>query len=360
MSHQRTRQKQVERGTTKPSKEEMKSILIQYSWFMKKQGYRERTITSYTDRIKHLIRKGAILSDPEQTKRVIAGVPTWEDGTKLCMANAYDIYVNMKGLQWQKPHYKPRQKLPFIPTEREVDQLIGGCGLKMRVYLQGLKETGAGGEELFNIEWKDIDFERRKLAINHPTKYHNPRILEVSDEWLRMVSRLPRTSERVWTTTYENHSANFRNQRKRRAREYDNPRLRQISFRTFRHWKGTTEYHRTKDPYHVKQLLGHKTLKSTEIYIHLEEKLFQQLPMEYVVRRATSIKGMMALAAVGFEKFDEKDGVHLYRKPRGSRGVSVSVLKNRSPPRNQERGDIKTAPQTPSFFLSLCILVECS
>jgi integrase len=300
--------------TTKQN--EIKSKLIEYSWFMKKQGYREGAIISYTDRIRHIHRKGAVLSDPEHTKKTIAGVESWSDGSKKCMADAYDVYVRMEGLQWEKPKYNPRSSLPFIPTEKEIDQLIGGCGLKIRVFLQGLKETGAGGGELFHLQWIDIDFKRKKITINHPTKGHNPRILNVSDDWLRMVSKLPRTSERVWNTRYDLQSANFRKQRKRLAREYSNPRLRKISFRTLRHWKGTTLYHKTHDVYQVKKVLGHKKLSSTEIYINLEETLFQQIPNEFIVRRAVSAKGMMSLAAVGFEKFDEVNGVHLYRKPK--------------------------------------------
>ena len=76
------------------------------------------------------------------------------------------------------------------------------------------------------------------------------------------------------------------------------------------------EYHVTKDILHVKEMLGHKTVKSTEIYIHLEAQLFESLESEYEVRRARSVKGMMALAAVGFEKFDEIEGIHLYKKPK--------------------------------------------
>ncbi|MEA2090121.1 MAG: hypothetical protein U9O89_05125 [Thermoproteota archaeon] len=46
------------------------------------------------------------------------------------------------------------------------------------------------------------------------------------------------------------------------------------------------------------------------------EKLFKEQKDEYIVRRAVSIKGMLALAAAGFTKFDEANGVHLYRKPK--------------------------------------------
>jgi len=313
LSHQRTRQKQAA-GATKQA--DVKGKLVEYIWYMKKQGYREASIVSYTKRIEALLSKGAILSDPAQMKRIIAGVETWNEGSRQCMADAYDVYVKMSGLTWEKPHFNPRESLPFIPTEKEIDQLIMGCGPKMRRFLQGLKETGAGGGELHATEWKDIDFERKKLAINHPTKGHNPRILDVSDEWLRMISRMPRTTERVWPCGYGSHSANFRNQRRRLAHEYKNPRLNRISFRTLRHWKGTIEYHRTHDLKHVQRLLGHKTSQSTDTYVHIEEQLFQHLPKEYIVRRAVSVKGCMRLAATGYEKFDDINGVHLYRKPR--------------------------------------------
>jgi site-specific recombinase XerD len=34
--------------------------------------------------------------------------------------------------------------------------------------------------------------------------------------------------------------------------------------------------HRTKDPYYVKKLLGHKSLRNTEIYINLEQAIFSE------------------------------------------------------------------------------------
>ncbi|MBS7638528.1 hypothetical protein KEJ49_06595 [Candidatus Bathyarchaeota archaeon] len=55
--------------------------------------------------------------------------------------------------------------------------------------------------------------------------------------------------------------------------------LKSEAFRpTVRSWpilkKATRLYHQTRDPYYVKQLLGHKSLKSTEIYITMERAIF--------------------------------------------------------------------------------------
>ncbi len=53
----------------------------------------------------------------------------------------------------------------------------------------------------------------------------------------------------------------FRAQRKRIANKLGNPRILKIHFHTFRHWKASTEYAKTKDILHVMKLLGHKKSK---------------------------------------------------------------------------------------------------
>jgi integrase len=58
----------------------------------------------------------------------------------------------------------------------------------------------------------------------------------------------------------------FVRQRKRTATKLANPRINQITFHTFRHWKATMEYHKTKDILHVIRILGHKNIKNTLIY----------------------------------------------------------------------------------------------
>jgi integrase len=42
-----------------------------------------------------------------------------------------------------------------------------------------------------------------------------------------------------------------------------------IHFHTFRHWKATMEYAKTRDILHVMQVLGHRNIKNTLIYTQL-------------------------------------------------------------------------------------------
>ena len=57
--------------------------------------------------------------------------------------------------------------------------------------------------------------------------------------------------------------------RKRLVATLQNPRLLRIHFHTFRHWKVTMGYHKTKDILHVMNLLGHKSIQNTLIYTQL-------------------------------------------------------------------------------------------
>jgi integrase len=102
--------------------------------------------------------------------------------------------------------------------------------------------------------------------------------------------------------------------RKRLAIQLQNPRFLKITFHTFRHWKATELYHQTKDLYYVKQFLGHKDLKNTEIYINIEHTLFDQYSDQYTVKVADKPEEVKALLEVGFEYICQKDNLIFLRK----------------------------------------------
>ena len=93
-----------------------------------------------------------------------------------------------------------------------------------------------------------------------------------------------------------------------------NPRLLRVSFHTFRHWKATMEYHETHDPYYVKQFLGHKSLRNTEIYINIERTLFEPGSDEFTVKVTDKAEEVKTLLEVGFEYVCQKEGLIFLRK----------------------------------------------
>jgi integrase len=126
-----------------------KGLLISLSFWILKEGYRETTIKVTCQKLRHLKKLGAQLSDQESIKEIIAN-QKWQEGTQLTYVNAYARLCEMQGIHFNKPRYRVNhQKLPFIPTETELDQLIASCSKKISTFLQLLKETGMrSGEEM--------------------------------------------------------------------------------------------------------------------------------------------------------------------------------------------------------------------
>ena len=120
-------------------------------------------------------------------------------------------------------------------------------------------------------------------------------------------------SVRVFNTI--NMYPNLYTQRKRAAKKLDNPRLLKISFVTIRHWKGIMEYHRTKDILHVKQLLGHKQIQNTMVYINLENAVFNYKRNDgFTVRVANNVEEACKLIESGFDYVTDMDSQKLFRK----------------------------------------------
>lgn len=308
------KEKQAAGAKTKTELEaEAKGKIIEFAWHLKKNGRTEMTIKNMTNTLRSLMKDGANLADPETVKEVIANRPILES-SKHTIVNTYKSFAKFMKIAWEPPKYNCRSKLPFIPLEREIDDLIAHCGKKTSTVLQLLKETGMRIGEALRTEWIDVDAERRTVRVD-PEKGSNPRILKMSDKLLGMINRLPRVNSRIFgTSTQNSFQVCFNISRKRAAQKLQNPRLLQVHFHTLRHWKGTMEYHKTKDPWHVKHILGLKSLKNIETYINLDQVLFESPVEEFHVKVAEKPEEIKALLEVGFEYICQKDGLAFLRK----------------------------------------------
>ncbi len=286
----------------------IKGKVVEYSFYLLKQGYAKSTIKGRAKLLKRLMKLSADLHDPESVKEVIAK-QTWSAGRKANAVDAYTSFLQMRNLRWQPPSYKRIRKLPFIPTETEIDQLVAGCNRRMATFLQLLKETGVRCGEACHLKWTDLDLVSNILRVT-PEKRSNPRALRMSNKLVDMLNELPRRSQLIFDANSDAMRKCFQRQRKRMAAKLRNPRLQQISFHTFRHWKATMEYHVTKDILHVMKILGHRSIKNTLIYTQLID--FED--DEYVARVAHSQKEVCQLVEAGFEYVCDHNGSKIFRK----------------------------------------------
>ena len=253
-----------------------KGLIIEFMLYMQRQGFRPTTIKTRAERLSILMNAGADINNPEDVKLVISERKC-SAGHKKNIVLAYDTYMRMKNKRWDAPKYKPIQRLPFIPYESELDQLISCVGRRMSIFLAVLKATGADPSEALEIRWKDIDPVKKTIMINYPVKGHKPRILNAPSELFNRLDTMPKQTEKIFNVKISTSLKNFENQRATAARKFSNPRLKNITFTTFRHWKATMDYHNTKDILWVMRMLGHNSLKTTLIYIDLETALFKEV-----------------------------------------------------------------------------------
>ena len=293
---------------------EVKGKIIEFAWHLKKNGYREATIRGASKELEILARRGANILDSESVKEVIANQP-WAESRKLRVVNLYTLFLKMLGETWNPPKYKPVRKLPFIPTEKSIDQLISACGKKTSTFLQLLKETGMRSGEANKLVWNDIDFERCTVNIT-PEKNGNPRILKVSRELVGRLKALPRTSDRVFGNRSYNSPINaFCQQRRRIAKRLNNPQITRIHFHTLRHWYATKLYYQTKDILLVKTRLGHKRIDSTLLYVQLAEVVYGKGELDnFVCKTAKTAEEISELIEAGFEYVTETDDLKFFRK----------------------------------------------
>lgn len=292
-------------------------VLASFGLWLLKQGLMNKTAEDYVEYLRSLIKYGAELSDPESVKEVVAKMPL-KRSSKTAMVVAYDRFVKFIGKSWERPKYRAEEHMPFIPMEGELDALIAGCGKKTATLLQLLKETGCRIGEAVRLKWSDVDFERRVIHIT-PEKGSKARVLPISNNLVAMLKNLLITTgtteeDEIIFSSKDSAISNFRIQRRRLAKKLNNPRLKKITFHTFRHWKATMEYHKTKDIIHVKELLGHKKIENTMVYISIEKSLFQTSNDEFHARIAKSDEEALKLVETGFEYVCKLDSGWLFRK----------------------------------------------
>ncbi|MGB9740850.1 MAG: tyrosine-type recombinase/integrase [Candidatus Bathyarchaeia archaeon] len=290
---------------------QQKGKIIEYLWHLQKQGRKPYTILARRKTLMRLLKHGANLLDPENVKEVIAKENV-SINTKVHYVSCYDGFAKWIGVHWTPPNYKTERKLPFIPTEQELDQLIAGCKKKLAAFLQTLKETMARAGEVWQLKWTDLN--GNILTINSPEKGGLPRQFKISDKLVSMLNSLPKKHERIFgpNKSLQNFRINFAKRRRYIAQKLANPRLNKITFHTFRHWGATMLYHKTKDILYVKQQLGHKCIENTMVYTQLVN--FES--DEYHVAHAKTIAEEDKLIQAGFEfvRYDEREQVAIYRK----------------------------------------------
>jgi len=289
--------------------QEAKGKLIQYEIWAQKQGLAEATITRRYKLLNVLLKRGASLLDSESVKENIAKQNSWNNKTKQLAVEAYTSFLQAFDQTWKPPRYMQVRKLPFLPIDREIDDLIAGLNPKTATFARLEKETGARLGEAWGLEWIDFDFENKSVNIT-PEKGSNPRKLPISDKLILMLNSLPKDSQKVFQGSQRHFVRGYRRQRKRIAFKLGNDRINKISFKTFRTFKASTEIAKHRTLKEVQYMLGHKSIVSTDYYVQLVSFGSD----DYTSQAVKNVEEAQKLIEAGFEYVCSFEDVKLFRK----------------------------------------------
>jgi len=139
----------------------------------------------------------------------------------------------------------------------------------------GFLFAGLRANEEANLEWTDIDFEGRRITVR-PKEFWNPKGMEerkipMHPELFRLLADKPRISRWVFTKQ-DGGKLNIHSLETRFRRQLDRLGIRNANLHTWRHTFASYLMMRSGNIRAVQKLLGHKSIKTTEIYAHLSDK----------------------------------------------------------------------------------------
>ncbi|MHA1410133.1 MAG: tyrosine-type recombinase/integrase [Candidatus Odinarchaeia archaeon] len=286
-------------------------VIAELEHYLRLNGQAESTIYGKLKTIQSLINNNVNLENPLSVKEYLLSKDI-TDGRKRNIANAYNDYAKLHGIEWEKPIYKRKRKpKTFLPSERLLDQIIASVPNKYPPFLQLLKETGIRGCEAWKLRWDYIDFDKRLVHVD-PAKNGNARTLPISKKLVAMLNNLKRETDYVFKNgKLESFRGGFRTHRKVLAEKLAEPDILRCTFSVFRDFYASKTYAEFLSKSEVSLRLGHRRETSTEPYI------IRQLleDPKYVHGIAHNTKEEIQLIESGFEYIkDTSDGCSLWRK----------------------------------------------
>jgi len=256
------------------------------------------------------------LQNPSEVEKFVYGLNV-SNNYKNKIFLAYQYACDANSIPYQKPKRLPVQPYVIhIPTEERIDKIVATCGW---VYLTifSLSKYGLRPDEIAKLTFKNLDLENGTLTV--PTsKLGAQRTIQLKKQTIEQLreyinrKRITSPKEKLFGSCRKIKEA-WRKYRKKAYLKFRDPELLKIRLYDLRHWFATITYMKTRDPFHVQYLLGHRRITNTMIYIHLAKSL-TTFTDEWIHGIAKTLEEACKLIDAGFEYVTEMEGTKLFRK----------------------------------------------
>jgi len=188
----------------------------------------------------------------------------------------FTLYVLHKPWDpYQLPMRRFDSYLPYVPAKSEVQTFISALpDLKQKAMVSLLYSAGLRIGEVCRLKYKDIERKNMRIHVSHG-KNRSDRYAILSENTLAILTEYWRTFGKPtdWLFPKQHDLSRpidtFYLMRHMRLHEERLGWEHRITCHSFRHAFGTHLYENGADLLTIKHLMGHKSLDSTMIYVHL-------------------------------------------------------------------------------------------
>ena len=178
----------------------------------------------------------------------------------------------------QIPLAKSKGRLPIVLSKEEINSILEATlNLKHRLILMFLYYTGVRLNEVINLKWEDIDFQRDIIHLK-VAKGEKERIVFLHDNLKKFIEYFKIKKERfIFLSNFEKKYNKrtvqmiVRNSAKKAGIK------KRITPHTLRHSFATHLLEGGADIRHIQKLLGHANLQTTQVYTHVANKDIKKL-----------------------------------------------------------------------------------
>ena len=190
----------------------------------------------------------------------------------------------------QLPMRRFDEYLPFVPSKEETWQFISSMpDLKPKTMVTLMYSSGLRIGEVCRLRYEDVDRKHMRLHITH-SKNRNDRYAILSKAALDLLTQYWFECGRPMGYLFPKQRGEdrpidpFYLSRHIHAHEDRLGWERRLTCHSFRHAFGTHLYENGTDLLTIKALMGHKSLNSTTIYVHLSSDSIRQTvsPLDYM------------------------------------------------------------------------------
>jgi integrase/DNA-directed RNA polymerase subunit RPC12/RpoP len=339
------REKQKETKTERIVKADIDLVIADYKQYIQKEHLvNDLTLSKYVFRLRWLANKiGVDLFDPEDFKRKLAFDPelsTKSNCNKNSICKAYTSfvkkYLHMEDVKIPQFEYKTPEY--NVPQTQHMEMLYAALSFQMQVFCFVLMATAARPIEALRIEWKDIDFTRKTIAINKPAKHGRTRTIQLKGRFVKVIDMLTELKNRqiniatcrnrkqrninlVFTYSgVDTAGQNFRRAREAAAKRLGIPELIKITFYSNRHWRAVLERYLKGNSDAVANLLGENSDKYVKVYAPISERLYgsdkEWEPIEICETDPDYSERISRYGAEGYQEYNynRTTGRHYLRK----------------------------------------------